>query len=225
MSTTSMRRAVLVGVVVAATWALPGAAVAQDPLPGDPTTGSSEEPAVGAGQAAVVDVSVEVADGFDRVTFETEGDGQPGWFVLYEDDPRSDGSGEPIAVDGDAALRVVVSGVPLPDDTSATTFLDDVEGPDGSIVREVVNDTIFEGQHTFVVGLDEQVPYRIGRLRDPDRIVIDLVVDEMPVGGVDTGLGGTAATSSPAGPLGMVAVALIVVALVLAWRGRRPTIG
>lgn len=202
---------------------VPALGVAQDvsPLPGDATTGVSEQAPAGDDLAAVVDVRVATHDGFDRVTFETEGDGQPGWFVRYEEDPRSDGSGDPIAFDGEAALLVVVSGVPLPPDTDADTFLDDVEGPAGSIVEEVVNDSIFEGQHTFVVGLGERVPYRIGRLSDPGRIVIDLVHDDVPVGGVATGLGGAADTGWPAGPIAVGGLVLLLASAVLWLRARR----
>lgn len=202
-------------------------AAAQDasPLPGDATTGRSEQGPSGTGQAAVVDVRIGTHDGFDRVTFETEGDGQPGWFVEYEEEPLSDGAGEPIEFDGEVALRMVVSGVPLPPDTDAETFLDDVDGPAGSIVNEVVNDSIFEGQHTFVVGLDEEVPYRIGRLSDPDRIVVDLVHDDTPVGGVSTGLGGGANATSPFLPLAVLGGVLLLSSAVVLVLTRRTTSG
>lgn len=193
---------------------LPGIATAQDaePLPGDATTGPSQDPGSGGG-LSVVDVRVGTHDGFDRVTFESAGEGEFGWLVQYEEEPVSDGSGEPIEFDGSVALRVVLTGAALPPDATAEPFLDDVAGPDGGVLNEVVNDTIFEGHHTFVLALDEQVPYRIGRLDDPARVVVDLVhPDEAPTddetpaptddeappeGPVDAGLGGGGSSALP----------------------------
>lgn len=158
-------------------------------LSGDGTTSPSQADPIGGDPKTVVDVEAERFDGFDRVTFTYAGDGQPGWIVLYEDEPMSDGSGLPIDFDGDVALRVVLTGIALPPDATAETFEDDVAGPDGGIVNEVINDSIFEGHHTFVIGLDDEVPYRIGVVDDPSRVVVELVHD-VPTGGMATGQGG-----------------------------------
>ncbi len=198
-----------------------GTASAQDSalVPGDATTGPSQADPVGNDLKTVVDVQAERLDGFDRVTFTYVGDGQPGWNVLYEDDPLADGSGLPIAFDGDVGLRVVLIGMALPPDATADTFLDDVPGPDGGIVNEVVNDTIFEGHHTFVIGLDDEVPYRIGVVDDPARVVVELV-HEVPAGGVATGHGGGLRGTGPTLLLVVAGLALLGAAG-MTWRRRR----
>ena len=189
---------------------LPGVVAAQDaePLPGEATTERTEAEPEGEGPLDVVDVRIGVHDGFDRVTFESEGDGQLGWFVLYQEDPVSDGRGDPIAFQGEIALRVVLYFVDMPVDTEPLAL--GVAGPEGSIVNEVVDDLIFEGNHTFVIGLDEQVPYRIARLEDPNRVVIDLVHDTVPVGPVDAGFGGAATGTTPAVLLALLGGLLLV---------------
>jgi LPXTG-motif cell wall-anchored protein len=225
------QRLAIAGMVAATTMmmAMPAVATAQDsapPIGGEASTEDRQEETDAAG-LVVTDVRVGTHDGFDRVTFEIEGDGDAGWFILYEDDPVSDGSGLPVDVAGDASLRVVLTGMALPPDApeGVETFLDDVAGPDGGIILEVVNDTVFEGQHTFFVGLGEELPFRVGRLQEPARVVIDIVhpddapvtdrepdPDEeaaVPVGGVETGQGG-AATGPAAGTLVLVLGALLV---------------
>jgi len=37
-----------------------------------------------------------------------------------------------------------------------------------------VRDTLFEGIETVAIGLDEERPYRVGRVADPERAVIDV---------------------------------------------------
>ncbi|MBY5163719.1 AMIN-like domain-containing (lipo)protein [Salsipaludibacter albus] len=187
-------------------------------LSGDGTTEPSQAESVGDDLKTVVDVEAERFDGFDRVTFTYAGDGQPGWFVLYEDEPMSDGSGLPIDVDGDVGLRVVLTGIALPPDATAVTFEDDVAGPDGGIVNEVVNDGIFEGHHTFVIGLDDEVPYRIGVVDDPSRVVVELVHD-VPAGGVATGQGGGLTQNGWVFALSAVGLVLLGAAA-LTWRRR-----
>jgi hypothetical protein len=204
-------------------------ASAQDPPPigGDATTGVSEVEATGGSVTSphtITDVRVGTHDGFDRVTFEYVGDGEVGWRVLYEDEPQADGSGLPIEFDGTVGLRVVLRGVAIPPDAIAETFEGDVAGPPGGIINEVVNSNIYEGYHTFVIGLDEEVPYRIGRLDDPKRVVVDLVhADTTPTGAVDAGLGGAVDGGSSTLPWLLAGGVLVLGALGLFMGRRRST--
>lgn len=143
------------------------------------TTSTSEDDGDVGGDLAVTDVRVGSHDGFDRVTFELTGDATAGWFVGPEDEPTSQGSGEPVEVEGDAYLGVALRNLTLPPELP-----DGIEPWDGErldaptgadTLQEVVDDTIFEGIHLFFIGLDEPVSYRIDRLEDPQRVVIDLV--------------------------------------------------
>jgi hypothetical protein len=149
------------------------------PLAADETTERSEREAVDA-QLTVTDVRVGTHDGFDRVVVELVGDGEVGWFVEYVDEATSQGSGLPVDVDGEAFLSVAIHGVLLPPDAPEDHELwaeERIAGPPGGIVTEVVDDTIFEAIHLLFVGLDDEVPYRIERFEDPQRVVIDLVHD------------------------------------------------
>jgi len=126
---------------------------------------------------AVTDVRLATHDGFDRVVFELVSDGgTPGWFIEYGD-PRAQGSGDVVEVTGDATLTVMIRPVLLPPDLP-----DDVEtwegppidGPDSGVVQEVVGGPIFEGDHQFFIGVDEERPFAVTRLSDPARVVIDI---------------------------------------------------
>lgn len=240
-------------VAVAALVLLPAtAAIAQDsppPIGGEASTEDRRDTGDQAPPVVVTDVRVGSHEGFDRVVFEIGGEGQAGWTIAYDDEPTSDGSGEPVEVAGGAALRASLTNIAMPPDApeGVDRWEGDVAGPAGGVVTEVVEDVLFEGMHTFFVGVDEERPYRVARLSDPQRVVIDIVTDageeepatddgdagadgtdgdglaaeDTPVGGVATGFGG-AASPAPL-PALATALALAVVAaggLGLAWRRR-----
>ena len=147
-----------------------------EPLDGEPSTDRREADAE-AGTLAVTEVRIGQHDGFDRVVFEIAGDGRAGWSVAYTDEALAQGSGAPVEVDGDAVLRVAIRGMTLPPDLPETIEVWDEERLDarsGGVIVEVVDDTIFEGQHTFFVGTAGERPFLVERIEDPQRIVIDL---------------------------------------------------
>jgi hypothetical protein len=146
-----------------------------EPLAGEPTTGPADADGE-AGTLAVTDVRLASHEGFDRIVFETEGDGVPGWFVEHGE-ATSQGSGAPVEVDGDANLRVAIDLVTLPPDLPDHLQVwegERLDGPRGGVVAEVVEDTIFEGIHLFFVGLDRERGFVVDRLEDPDRVVVDV---------------------------------------------------
>ena len=148
-------------------------------LDGDPSTDEATDDGA-TGVVAVTDVRVGIHDGFDRVVFEIEGDGLAGWSVRYVDEATSQGSGEPIEVAGDATLAVALSNVTLPPELPAEIerWEDErIEAPDGAVINEVVQDTIFEGIQTFFMGLDAEAGFLIDRFEDTQRVVIDVVHD------------------------------------------------
>lgn len=229
-----MREGRSIGAVLGVVFALlllPFAAIADDganPIPGEASTEPREQEATGS--VSVVDVRAGSHDGFDRVTFEVAGEGEVGWGIDYTDEPLAGESDLPLDMAGAVALRVVLLNTPIPGSEPEgvdNTFLDDVPGPLGGVVLEVVNDTVIGGGHSFYIGLEEELPFRVARLENPQRVVIDLVhaeVDEpeqpVPVG-VDAGQGG-AADGAPVGPL-MLALGAAFLALGsrALWR-RRP---
>lgn len=150
------------------------------PLGDQATTEDREQDNAGF-DLTVTDVRVGTHDGFDRVTVELDGDAQVGWFTRWDDEAILSGSGQSAEVDGEMFLTVAVRGVLLPPDRP-----DDVEPWDGETVAaaagsevlvEVVEGVLFEGQQQIFLGADRDVPYRIERFEDPQRIVIDLVHD------------------------------------------------
>jgi hypothetical protein len=145
----------------------------------EPTSDIAERDARDA-RLIVTDVRVGAHDGFDRIVIELAGEGEVGWFIEPTDEPRAQGSGMPIEVDGDATLLVAVRTILLPGDEPdavdpATRFeADRVPGTGDGPVLEVVRDTLFEGIETYAIGLDEARPYRVERFADPERVVIDV---------------------------------------------------
>lgn len=154
----------------------PPAPDAVAPLDVEPRTDRHERDAVDA-RLTLTDVRVGHHDGFDRVVLELAGEGEVGWSIALDQEPTSQGSGEPIETDGDHALTVALHGMLLPPD--APDHHDRWErgrepGPDPAVVTEVVDDTIFEGIQQLVVGLEQPVELRVDRFTDPQRVVIDL---------------------------------------------------
>jgi hypothetical protein len=200
---------------------LPSAAFAQDAgFTTDPKTSEAQGP----DGIVVTDVGVASLDGFDRVTFEIAGNGVAGWRIGYDDSPTTQGQGAPVEVEGDATLGVAITNALIPPDAPAGVepFLDDVAGPEGGVVTEIVNNSIFEGDHQFFVGVTQALPFRVQHLQDPQRILID-IANDAPVGGVATGLGGSANGPSPAAvAAGLVALLLVALAGARALRPRRP---
>lgn len=148
------------------------------PLEEVATTDDREQANDGSG-LTVTDVRVGTHDGFDRVTVEIAGDAEVGWFASWTDEPIEDGSGQVAEVEGDAYLTVAARGMALPADRPDDVTAWDgqtVTAPDGApVLVEVVEGVLFEGQQQLFVGATEEVPFRLERLEDPQRIVIDLV--------------------------------------------------
>jgi hypothetical protein len=153
---------------------------AVEPLDAAPSTDRTTQEGSFGDRLEVTEVRVGTHDGFDRVTFELDGDGTVGWSVGPEDEPTSQGSGEPIEVAGSTSLWVALEPLTYPTDPDAGLAAPDrVTAPDDALVlTEVVQDTLFEGIHTFAIGLEEAVPFAVERLEDPQRVVIDLVVED-----------------------------------------------
>ena len=130
----------------------------------------------GTGFGLLVDVRVAAHPGFDRVVFEFR-DAVPGFRVRYVDPPvRADPSDEPVTVEGNAFVRVVMNPASSFDpDTGAPSFTGPVSGIGAgtSVVRDVVGAGDFEAVLHFVVGLATPVGFRVSSLSDPSRLVVD----------------------------------------------------
>lgn len=114
--------------------------------------------------------------GFDRVVFDLTGVGTVGWRVDYTDEPAQDGSGAPVDLAGDHVLAVRLQGMSLPgaDETAYDPPQLLVPGTDLTVVTEVLRLTPFEGQVNAYVGVTSEQPFRVTRLADPERLVVDV---------------------------------------------------
>jgi hypothetical protein len=139
-------------------------------------TGRDEQAASG-GPLAVTEVRAARQDGYDRVVFVLDGReaGQPGWTVEYVDEARQDGSGDRVDVEGEARLSVRISGVGYPMDTGIEQQpTAPAVPPDAGVVRDVVVGSVFEGVFEAFVGTSREAPFRVFRLEDPARVVLDV---------------------------------------------------
>lgn len=160
----------------------PSAPVSGQPEPTAPaeafpadTAVDSEEP--NGGPLTVVAVRVAKQDGYDRVVFELAGKvaGEPGWRVEYTDDPAQQGSGNSVEVGGDATLAIDITGVGFPMDTGEQEETDDPALPAGlTVIEDVVLGATFEGQYQAFVGTTRKAPFRVFRLSNPARVVLDV---------------------------------------------------
>lgn len=126
---------------------------------------------------SVTNVRVAEHDGYDRVVFDLDGtgSGQPGWRVEYVDQATDDGSGHTVQVDGEAILRVSLSGTANPMDSGVEEFPGERVEPDTESVDEIVYRYWFEGYTTAFLGIDEgKRPFRVFLLENPTRVVVDV---------------------------------------------------
>ncbi len=158
---------------VTATEAAPG-----PPFPADTTPDTAEPTDEGETFISVTDVRAAAHDGYDRVVFDLDGkgSGKPGWRVEYVDQATDDGSGHSVEVDGDAILRVSLSGTATPMDSGVDEFTGDRIEPAGTeAIDEIVYRYWFEGYTTAFIGVDEaERPFRVFLLENPTRVVVDI---------------------------------------------------
>ena len=144
------------------------------PASTDPVVASSASDEV----ALLTAVRAASHEGYDRVVFEFR-NGAPGYDVRYVERPvQADGSGEEVDVAGGAVLVVRMEpalDADLTQESAPRTYLGPARfTPDTSAVVEVVRTGGFEAVLTWAVGVDEERPFRVTRLEQPARIVLDV---------------------------------------------------
>jgi hypothetical protein len=144
--------------------------------------GASTDPAVlkGTGDevALLTDIRAARHGGYDRVVFEFR-NVAPGYDVRYVQKPvRADASGEEVPVKGGAVLLVRMEpalDADLTQESAPRTYLGPQRfTPDATVIEELVRTGGFEAVLTWAVGVDEKRPFKVTRLEDPARIVIDI---------------------------------------------------
>ena len=149
-------------------------AAADEPFPAD-TGVDVQEPS--GGPLTVTAVRVAAHEGYDRVVFELAGrqPGDPGWRVEYVEDPAQQGSGDPVDLQGEAALSVTITGTGYPFDTGQEEVSAAPPLPsDLTAVTDLELGGVFEGQYQAFIGTSGQAPFRVFRLSDPARVVVDV---------------------------------------------------
>lgn len=128
--------------------------------------------------AALTVTSVRIChhDGFDRVVFDLEGSGDPGWFMDYADSPTQQASGRLVEYQGNTAINVNLDGMRYPFETGIEEpTITTEENCQPTIVTDVVSAGTFEGRSQFVIGLSSRGAYSAQLLQDPKRVVVDIV--------------------------------------------------
>lgn len=126
----------------------------------------------------LTDVALSHESSVDRVVFEFENTGTPAVDIRYVDEVRADGSGDEVAVEGQAYLQVRMEPAATADLSGAelrTTY----DGPqrargETEAVTEVVKTGDFEANLTWVIGLPDRLPFRLSFLPDPSRVVVEI---------------------------------------------------
>lgn len=132
-------------------------------------------------------------DCYDRVVLDINGSADVGYLVSYVPTVTTDGAGEPIPVEGEAALQVIVrapaqgfdSGGHQPGRILAEIgdyFYTPSQLAGWSSLRAVRFAGTFEGQSTLALGVSERLPFRAFTQPDESnqhqRLVIDIAHDQ-----------------------------------------------
>lgn len=113
--------------------------------------------------------------GFDRVVFEFRGSAVPGYRIEYVDRPvRQCGSGDAVAVAGDAYLRVSLSPAQAHTDAGRPTIGFRERRLRLPVIKELQSTCDFEAEVEWVIGLSSPNRYRVMELSNPRRLVIDI---------------------------------------------------
>lgn len=102
----------------------------------------------------------------------------PDFNVQYVDEPIACGSGEPLDIEGTTFLQVRFTPSRAHNEDGDTTYsLPDDFGASLPAIVEIQQSCDFEGELTFVFGLDEQADFKVGYLTAPLTRVETIVID------------------------------------------------
>lgn len=117
-------------------------------------------------------------EGYDRVVFEFDG-AIPGYHVEYVDRPvRACGSGDVVPVAGEGWLQVRLSPANAHDEEGKSTVSPAESAPQLPTILELQRTCDFEAITTYVLGVGSPNPYRVLPLKDPSRLVVDVLHDQ-----------------------------------------------
>ena len=114
-------------------------------------------------------------EGYDRVVFEYSGTTIPEWSTEYIDRPAHEcGSGKQRFLAGDGWLQLHVEGAAAHTDQGEPTVTNRDRTLTLPNLRQLALICDFEGNVTWVLGLEIPTRYRVLELTDPVRIVLDV---------------------------------------------------
>jgi hypothetical protein len=129
------------------------------------------------------DVRAASHEGYDRIVFEFEGTGVPGYVVEYTPDAVACGSGEDRAAElGDgmvpaAILRVQMQPSNAHTEAGEATVPLRIE-PNLSTLRTGLLTCDFEADVTYHLALTAEQPFAVSVLENPPRLVVDIANDQ-----------------------------------------------
>ena len=137
-----------------------------------PFTTAPKHAAGSGGQAELYRIDAACHANFDRFVIRAQS-GTPRYDVRYVNRIVSDGSGDPVSLQGSRRLRVLVHNARAHTQGGAP-LLARVKTPLCSNLRQLKLAGDFEGVVTFGLGLRSRTGFRVFRLTAPTRVVIDV---------------------------------------------------
>ncbi|MHB1224512.1 MAG: AMIN-like domain-containing (lipo)protein [Gemmatimonadaceae bacterium] len=141
-----------------------------------PTAGGVERD--GVATLLAVRVATRPESAAERVVFEFDGDAVPHYEIAYARPPFSQcGSGQPVAVAGDAVLRVRLRATRAHAESGEDvrpTVTERNRTLDQPLLRQLILTCDFEGEVEWVLGVSARRPYSVRELDSPARLVVDV---------------------------------------------------
>jgi hypothetical protein len=126
------------------------------------------------GVATLISLRAARHEGYERVVWELSGPA-PGVRVEYVDRPvRQCGSGEPVPLSGDAWLEVRLEPARAHTEEGRATIAERRRTTALPIALEMVQTCDFEAVVTWVLAASSPEPFRVTRLENPPRVVVDI---------------------------------------------------
>ncbi len=124
--------------------------------------------------AILVAVRIGRNEGFDRFVLEFAGDGVPGGTVRYAEEAITCGAGETTELAGAAVLTVELLPAAAHDLEGMATVADQELAGIGDTILEARSICDFEGVVAWALGVVAEREFRVFRLTEPARLVVDV---------------------------------------------------
>jgi len=158
--------------------AMPDETKTTESISGEETKGASVVGRTNTGYAIQILKAVRFGNqpGMDRMVFEFNDAGLPEWEVKYVEPSQvvDCGSGEPVAVAGNAWLQISFRGAQAHTEAGEATSDPRRRLLNQIALRELVRTCDFEGEVTWVAGVMRENEYVPRVLTEPSRLVIDI---------------------------------------------------